>query len=684
MSTNVKMDSYEIGNKEDVQLNKKQLVCMPSRNCTTPVRSVGKLLNKKEHMDSCLKLLKFVADSELTLTQVNGQRKLGPPSKWTGPPPSPKCEIFVGSIPRNYYEPEIVKIFSSVGQIYELRLMMDFSGTNRGYCFIMYTTEEEAIRAVKELDQFEIYPGKRIGVVASVNNRRLYINQLPETMSTATIIKRFYEVTDDVECVAVYRNFNGFVSYVLISYNTHRGAAMGRRRLIPESLTLFPNCEIIVEWANPNMTPWNVLEEKGVCDKAGNVQIKTVSLMPMRPTKSMVRSKQSKIVDKRSIPANGRAIRAASGNVQNNPDRPSNPSPLEQCQLNNRACPSDLLMELQNGRRLKQNGVEAWDVNGNSGNTLDQSLLYDKLKKNYVQHQQSMILPSISAFLRKRKGPRSFKVNEAQRYSNEDFPSDGRLINNRAPDCSCQCRSREKNSIPGNFDWNTVQDLMSKVSRVLLMPNGNERQILLANNVVGTPNVAASQPPLAYPNHSFANHFQYGNYCPNYPVNALGQIGAAYLPELIPAQCNAYDVRASMLTPSHEHLPQQFLSGNVNSVVLGQNNDWCCSSSMADQFAENQNFPELYNEICYQTSGSQNAQEATYSDKEIGRGSILTSTSNLYDPYACKTPAKSPFFGNDDFFCGNKQSIGEYIQGEEKFAMRPILKVNNPDVGINY
>lgn len=167
----------------------------------------------KDQMESCWKLLKFVADSKLTLTQVNGQRKLGPPPGWTGPPPGPKCEIFVGSIPRNYYEPEIVLIFSTVGQIYELRLMMDFSGTNRGYCFIMYTTEEEAARAVKELDQYEIYPGKKIGVVASTNNCRLYIKQLPQNMDSVTIIK--------VCCLKIILQLScSFIFYFLIKSNS--------------------------------------------------------------------------------------------------------------------------------------------------------------------------------------------------------------------------------------------------------------------------------------------------------------------------------------------------------------------------------------------------------------------------------------------------------------------------------
>nr|XP_003705481.1 PREDICTED: RNA-binding protein 47-like [Megachile rotundata] len=245
----------QIFNRNHEEDSKKQF---GSKKSTPQARWGNKIPSLKEQMEASMKLLQFVADTQLTLTQINGQRKLGPPPGWTGPPPGPKCEIFVGSIPRNYYEPEIVYLFSSVGTIYELRLMMDFSGTNRGYCFIMYSTEEEAARAVAKLDQYEIYPGKRIGVVASINNCRLYIGQLPRSMDTTIIVKRIYEITDDVDKVSVYRNHNGFVSYVLVSYKTHRGAAMARRRLVPESSTLFKNHQVIVEWANPNVSPCNM------------------------------------------------------------------------------------------------------------------------------------------------------------------------------------------------------------------------------------------------------------------------------------------------------------------------------------------------------------------------------------------------------------------------------------------
>ncbi|XP_053975164.1 probable RNA-binding protein 46 [Hylaeus volcanicus] len=187
MTFDSKIEELTLGSNEKHKDDNKAY--LGNQNAIPQLQSADRILNARNQIESCTTLLNFLADSQWTLTQVNGQRKLGPPPGWTGPPPDPKCEIFVGSIPRNYSEPEIVLIFSTVGQIYELRLMMDFSGTNRGYCFIMYTTEEEAARAVKQLDRYEIYPGKRIGVVASTNNRRLYINQLPQNLDSETIIR---------------------------------------------------------------------------------------------------------------------------------------------------------------------------------------------------------------------------------------------------------------------------------------------------------------------------------------------------------------------------------------------------------------------------------------------------------------------------------------------------------------
>lgn len=59
-------------------------------------------------------------------------------------------QVFVGKIPRDLYEDELVPLFESAGPIWDLRLMMDpLSGQNRGYAFITYCNKEDAQKAVK-------------------------------------------------------------------------------------------------------------------------------------------------------------------------------------------------------------------------------------------------------------------------------------------------------------------------------------------------------------------------------------------------------------------------------------------------------------------------------------------------------------------------------------------------------
>jgi RNA recognition motif-containing protein len=73
-----------------------------------------------------------------------------------------ESEVFVGRIPRDCIESELVPVFEKAGKVYEIRLMMDFSGTNRGYCFVQYHKPEEATKACQILNHYEIRPGTRL------------------------------------------------------------------------------------------------------------------------------------------------------------------------------------------------------------------------------------------------------------------------------------------------------------------------------------------------------------------------------------------------------------------------------------------------------------------------------------------------------------------------------------------
>ena len=57
-------------------------------------------------------------------------------------------------------------------RIYELRLMMDYNGNNRGFAFVKYCAQNDAKRALKELNNFEVRKGRLLGVCKSVDNCR--------------------------------------------------------------------------------------------------------------------------------------------------------------------------------------------------------------------------------------------------------------------------------------------------------------------------------------------------------------------------------------------------------------------------------------------------------------------------------------------------------------------------------
>ncbi|CAB1334930.1 unnamed protein product, partial [Coregonus sp. 'balchen'] len=135
-----------------------------------------------------------------TLDVTTGQRKYG------GPPPD---EVFVGKIPRDLYEDELVPLFEKAGPIWDLRLMMDplLSGQNRGYAFITFCNKDAALEAVK------------LGLMEVI----------------------LYHQPDDK------KKNRGFC---FLEYEDHKSAAQARRRLMSGKVKVWGN-PVTVEWADP-------------------------------------------------------------------------------------------------------------------------------------------------------------------------------------------------------------------------------------------------------------------------------------------------------------------------------------------------------------------------------------------------------------------------------------------------
>ncbi|XP_063241627.1 probable RNA-binding protein 46 [Bacillus rossius redtenbacheri] len=197
-------------------------------------------------------LLELMRRTGYAFQQKNGQRIFGPPSTWTAGPPPRGCEVFVAKLPRYLFEDELFPLFSRAGTVYQMRLMVDFSGSNRGFGFVQFSRPEEARAAIALLDNHEVRPGRFIGVIRSIDNRRVYVGNLPKEMSKAQLADFFRGEVEGVVDVIVYQSVvkkplnRGFV---FLEFATHTDAAIARRKL--KLICMEPGKQMIVDWAIP-------------------------------------------------------------------------------------------------------------------------------------------------------------------------------------------------------------------------------------------------------------------------------------------------------------------------------------------------------------------------------------------------------------------------------------------------
>uniref|UniRef100_A0A673AWP6 Probable RNA-binding protein 46 n=1 Tax=Sphaeramia orbicularis TaxID=375764 RepID=A0A673AWP6_9TELE len=160
------------------------------------------------------------------ILQENGQRKYGA-HHWEGPPP-----------PRDMYEDELVPLFERAGRIYEFRLMMEFSGENRGYSFISTPTEAAQ---------------RFVGVCMSLDNCRLFIGSIPKDKWKDQIMEEMKKVTDGVVDVIVYPSSTDKTinrGFAFVEFESHKAAALARRKLKSGAFQLWGH-SIQVNWAEP-------------------------------------------------------------------------------------------------------------------------------------------------------------------------------------------------------------------------------------------------------------------------------------------------------------------------------------------------------------------------------------------------------------------------------------------------
>uniref|UniRef100_A0A672Z240 Dead end protein 1-like n=1 Tax=Sphaeramia orbicularis TaxID=375764 RepID=A0A672Z240_9TELE len=199
-------------------------------------------LERVKALDSWLKT------TNITLTQVNGQRKYGgPPEVWAGPAPGPRCEVFISQIPRDAYEDLLIPLFSSVGPLWEFRLMMNFSGQNRGFAYAKYGSSAMVSEAIRSLHGHMLEPGYRLCVRRSTEKRHLCMGELPADTRPEDLLQVLQGLSEGVERVSLKAGPGIEGVAAIVAFSSHHTASMAKKILV-EAFNKRFNLSVSIKW----------------------------------------------------------------------------------------------------------------------------------------------------------------------------------------------------------------------------------------------------------------------------------------------------------------------------------------------------------------------------------------------------------------------------------------------------
>lgn len=131
--------------------------------------------------------------TKYTILQVNGCRS-NRALDWTDPEPSTNCELYVKNIPRRFKGEDLWPLFERFGRIFNIRVLMDYNDFNRGFAYVKFSQESEALIAMELMNHFFLFPGYRLNVLRSTSKRRLFANFIPKMIPVTVVQEKFREI----------------------------------------------------------------------------------------------------------------------------------------------------------------------------------------------------------------------------------------------------------------------------------------------------------------------------------------------------------------------------------------------------------------------------------------------------------------------------------------------------------
>ncbi|NWY92200.1 DND1 protein, partial [Loxia curvirostra] len=203
---------------------------------------------------SKMALLAWEKEMGIELVQINGQRRYGgPPPGWVGGPPPANTEVYIARLPQDIYENTLIPLFSSAGRLYEFRLMMTFSGLNRGFAYARYASRQDARSAIAAFHRFQLRRGCTIVVCWSTQKRELLVNGLGTSVSQWELEAMLQTVTEGICSVTLYASpSQKEAKLAVLKYRSHEAAALAKKALMEGNLRLGEE-KMRVDWLDPQL-----------------------------------------------------------------------------------------------------------------------------------------------------------------------------------------------------------------------------------------------------------------------------------------------------------------------------------------------------------------------------------------------------------------------------------------------
>ncbi|CAD6269706.1 unnamed protein product [Miscanthus lutarioriparius] len=133
-------------------------------------------------------------------------------------------EVFVGGLPRSATESTLREIFSSCGEIIDVRIMKDQNGHSKGYGFVRFSKREYANTAKRQKNGIELQ-GKRLDVDLSMDQDTVFFGNLCKEWTLEEFEELIRKTFEDVVSVDLAMASNRGSSN---KWNINRGFAFVR------------------------------------------------------------------------------------------------------------------------------------------------------------------------------------------------------------------------------------------------------------------------------------------------------------------------------------------------------------------------------------------------------------------------------------------------------------------------